>query len=117
MKNHLQDKLTQNTPPYTDQELDWLLTHIGDPDPQIRDQLVYASLAHALLDGLTTPKQACWLFNQAQARGLQTLGLGDAWDNSRADSLTRSFTSLLHCLLLYVDNDRASSLRGFLRQA
>lgn len=109
MKNHLQDKLTQTTP-YTDQELDWLLTHIGDPDHQIRDQLVYASLAHALIKGLVTPEQARWLFEAIEARGLQTLGL----DNGRADSLTRSFTSLLHSLLLYVDNDQHSQLKGFL---
>lgn len=102
MKTKLIQKLTQNTP-YTDQELDWLLTHIGDPDPQIRDQLVYASLAHALIDGLISTKQAHWLFTETQTRGLQTLALDPSLDNSRAGSLTRSFTSLLHALLLYVD--------------
>lgn len=102
MKTKLIQKLTQNTP-YTDQELDWLLTHIGDPDPQVRDQLVYASLAHALIDGLISTKQAHWLFTETQTRGLQTLALDPSLDNSRAGSLTRSFTSLLHALLLYVD--------------
>ena len=40
----LKDKLTESTPIYTNEEINWMLNHIGDPDSLIRDSLVCNSL-------------------------------------------------------------------------
>lgn len=74
--------------------MDWLLDHIGDPDPAIRDQLVYASFCHLFLDELISKDQAQQLFEQSQQRQLLS-----------QDSLSRSFTSLLYALILAMDED------------
>lgn len=103
MKTRLSTKLSQ-TKGYTRTELDWLLDHIGDPEPDLRDELVYASFCHALLDQLVNKEDIAYLFEQIEQRNLlfhQIPKKGQA-------TLTRSFTALLLTLLATVDGDPTS---------
>ncbi|HFI0501254.1 TPA: DUF2785 domain-containing protein [Streptococcus suis] len=104
MKNILSSKL-QSTQPYTNQEISWLLENIGHPDPTIRDELVYASFCHICLNGLITREQAQELLQYSQDTKPFSL---------EAPTLKRSFTCLLYCLLLSVDNDSESIYHAFL---
>ncbi|HFI0702478.1 TPA: DUF2785 domain-containing protein [Streptococcus suis] len=95
----------QTSKSYTDDELAWLLENIGHPDPTIRDELVYASFCHIFLNGLITREQAQSLLQFSQETNPLSL------ENS---TLKRSFTCLLYCLLLSVDNDSESIYHAFL---
>lgn len=112
MQTHLETKLTQTTP-YTDAELLWLLDHIGDPDPAIRDDLVYASFCQGVMAERFSREQVKYLLASVQANQLQCQGLGQSDERT----LTRSFTSLLNALFLYADGDEHHPLHGWLSQA
>ncbi|HFI0037050.1 TPA: DUF2785 domain-containing protein [Streptococcus suis] len=104
MKKILISKL-QTTQAYSDQELSWLLENIGHPDPTIRDELVYASFCHIFLNGLITREQASWLLQLSQKTNPIS---------PEVSTLKRSFTCLLYCLILSVDNDQDSEYSAFL---
>lgn len=104
MKNILASKL-QSTQPYTNQELAWLLENIAHPDSDIRDKLVYATFCHILLNSLITREQAQELLQ----RSLDTKPF-----SLEGPTLKRSFTCLLYCLLLSVDNEPESIYHAFL---
>lgn len=92
MKQILSRKL-QASEPYTREELGWLLEHVGDDNPEIRDDLTYASFCHALLDSLITLEDYHWLLQQL-------------WEGAYITSPhtpTRSFTALVLTLFLHVD--------------
>lgn len=93
MKEILEKKLESNEH-YSTEQINWLLDHIGDPDPIIRDRLVYASFCHLFLDEIISKDQAQQLFEQSQQRQLLS-----------QDSLTRSFASLLYALIIAIDQD------------
>lgn len=112
MQTHLETKLTQTTL-YTDAELAWLLDHIGDPDPAIRDDLVYASFCQGVMAERFSREQVKHLLAFVQANQLQCQGLGQSDERT----LTRSFTSLLNALFLYADGDEHHPLHGWLSQA
>ncbi|HEM3468772.1 TPA: DUF2785 domain-containing protein [Streptococcus suis] len=97
----------QTSKPYTDDELAWLLENIGHPDPTIRDELVYASFCHIFLNGLITREQAQSLLQFSQETNPLSL---------ESSTLKRSFTCLLYCLLLSVDNDSESIYHAFLNE-
>lgn len=99
MQEQLTIQLTQ-TEPYTNDDIHWLLEHIGHPNPDIRDELVYASFCHMLLDELITPEQLLHLTKVAKEKELLYRHIGE----QDKDTLTRSFTALLYALILYVDN-------------
>ncbi|HEM3473109.1 TPA: DUF2785 domain-containing protein [Streptococcus suis] len=104
MKKILISKL-QATQAYSDQELSWLLENIGHPDPAIRDELVYTSFRHIFLEGLVTREQAQSLLQFSQDTNPLSL---------ESSTLKRSFSCLLYCLLLSVDNDQDSGYSAFL---
>lgn len=104
MKEFLMEKI-QTSQPYADAELAWLLENIGHPDPTIRDELVYASFCHIFLEGLITRKQAQSLLQFSQ----ETKPF-----SPEGSSQKRSFTCLLYCLLLSVDNESESIYHTFL---
>lgn len=106
MKEFLMEKI-QTSQPYADAELAWLLENIGHPDPTIRDELVYASFCHIFLDGLITREQAQSLLQFFQETNPLSL---------ESSTLKRSFTCLLYCLLLSVDNDSESIYHAFLNK-
>ncbi|WP_029179424.1 DUF2785 domain-containing protein [Streptococcus suis] len=97
----------QTSKPYTNDELAWLLENIGHPDPTIRDELVYASFCHIFLNGLITREQAQELLQRSQDTKPFSL---------ESSTLERSFTCLLYCLLLSVDNDSESIYHAFLNE-
>lgn len=111
MKTLLEMKLNQ-TIPYTNAELNWLLEHLGDPDPAVRDDLVYASFCQGLMAERFSRTQVEQLLQVVQLNQLQTKGLG----SSDETTLTRSFTSLLNVLLLYVDGDEQHSYCGWMSE-
>lgn len=102
MKSSLHEKLAQSTP-YEKEELQWLLDHIGDPNPDIRDKLVYASFCHALLDKLLSIPDFHWLVEETLH--LQPIPISE---NTLQTTLTRSFTALLFSLFLAVDNQEGN---------
>lgn len=103
MKEFLMEKI-QTSQPYTNAELDWLLENIGHPDPTIRDELVYASFAISFggLDYKRTSTVATAILSRNQAIF------------PRRPHTKRSFTCLLYCLLLSVDNEPESIYHAFL---
>ena len=48
MRKKLQRKVTEEKPSYSREEIQWLLEHLGDPSPEIRDELVFTSLARGM---------------------------------------------------------------------
>ncbi|NQN86583.1 DUF2785 domain-containing protein [Streptococcus suis] len=106
MMEELIEKL-QTSKLYTNDELAWLLENIGHPDPAIRDELVYASFCHIFLEGLVTREQAQSLLQFSQETNPLSL---------ESSTLKRSFTCLLYCLLLSVDNDSESIYHAFLNK-
>lgn len=97
-KEDLQNKLQTSTP-YQRIEVDWLLQNIGNPDPDIRDQLVYASFCHGLLNQLFQLEDFSYLLKVTREQNF----LFDQIGQVNQASLTRSFTALLYALILYVD--------------
>lgn len=102
-------KLSQQIP-YSNSELNWLLEHIGHPDPTIRDELVYASFCHALLQQLVSTHQLQYLFENTRHRNLLFYQIGSVDDST----LTRSFTALLYHLMVYVDSQAETDEASFL---
>lgn len=104
MKQRLYQKL-QKSEPYTREELLWFLENIGHPEAEIRDDLVYASFCHALLDGLVSKSDFRWLADQVTQRHLLFFHM----DKTGLATLTRSFTALLMALLIGLDGDKQSA--------
>ena len=44
MYQELLRKITGEKPSYNQEEIQWLLDHLGDPSPEIRDELVFYKL-------------------------------------------------------------------------
>ena len=54
MRRKLQSKVTEEKPSYSREEIQWLLEHLGDPSPEIRDELVFNEF------GLEGFKKSCF---------------------------------------------------------
>ena len=108
MKETLYQKLRASEL-YTQEELYWLLDNIGNPEADIRDQLVYASFCHALLDGLVTVKVFTWLAEQIMVQNLLFYQI----EETGIPTLTRSFTALLAALLIELDCEEDSPYTAF----
>ena len=52
MRQELQRKVIEEKPSYSREEIQWLLEHLGDPSPEIRDELVFTSLARGIQEEL-----------------------------------------------------------------
>lgn len=111
MKETLYQKLRASEL-YTQEELYWLLDNIGNPEADIRDQLVYASFCHALLDGLVTVKDFNWLAEQIMVQNLLFYQI----EETGIPTLTRSFTALLAALLIGLDGEEDSPYTASLSQ-
>lgn len=99
MITELERKLTEDQPSYQDQEVAWLLAHIGDPDAVVRDDIVYATFATGLKKGSFTPDQFRFLVAKTLEKDLLFYRL----DQDLPATLTRTFTALLCALLIQVD--------------
>jgi len=83
---------------------DWLLqemlVHIGSPDAELRDQLIYRTFIELLSDNLLTTQQLQSLFDTAASDNYLFLNIGE----EKTDSVfTRSFSALLIAGILSKD--------------
>ncbi len=79
--------------------LEELIQNIGDPDSEIRDGLIYPSLAHLLYDKHFDEDTLVSIFNRLIS---EEFLFHDISKNSTNSVLTRSFTSLQIVILLHV---------------
>lgn len=105
MYQNLLKKLEEESPFYCDEEILWLLDHIGHPEATIRDELVFSSLARGLQAELFSAEQFSLLAQEAVKRQ----GLLYKNDENGQATLTRSFTALLYANLLNCDGNPNSS--------
>ena len=73
MYQELLRKIAEEKPSYRQEELQWLLDHIGDPNPEIRDELVFTSLARGIQEELFTHEQFYFIAEEAPAKTCDTL--------------------------------------------
>ena len=83
MYQELLRKIEEEKPSYHQEEIRWLLEHLGDPSPEIRDELVFTSLARGLQEELFTLEQFQFiseevssdegLYKEMDSRGVSTL--------------------------------------------
>lgn len=57
MYQKLLRKIAEEKPSYNQEEIQWLLDHLGDPSPEIRDDLVFTSFARGIQEELFTQEQ------------------------------------------------------------
>lgn len=69
MYQELQNKVTEEKPSYCREEIQWLLEHLGDPSPEIRDDLVFTSLARGLQEELFTQEQFQFISEKISSDG------------------------------------------------
>ena len=63
---YLTKKLNNPKARYTDEELSWLINHIGDPDAKIRDELVCNTFGSGFFEEKFTREQVRFLFENVQ---------------------------------------------------
>ena len=101
MYQNLRKKLEEASPLYCEEEILWLLDHIGHPEATIRDELVFSSLARGLQANIFSAEQFHFLTQEAVKR--QSLFYKS--DKNGQATLTRSFTALLYANLLNCDGN------------
>ena len=99
MYQELQSKVTEEKPSYSREEIQWLLEHLGDPSPEIRDDLVFTSLARGIQEELFTQEQFQLIADVIVSDG----GLDKEINKSGFPTLERSFRALIYANLLCVD--------------
>ena len=99
MYQELQSKVTEEKPSYSQEEIQWLLEHLGDPSFEIRDDLVFTSLARGIQEELFTQEQFHFIAEVISFDG----GLEKDIDKSGLPTLERSFRALIYANLLCVD--------------
>ena len=104
MYQELHRKITEENPSYSQKELQWLLEHLGDPSPEIRDELVFTSLARGIQEELFTKEQ----FQFISAMIVSDGGLDKELDKLGASTLDRSFRALIYANLLSCDGAKES---------
>ena len=104
MYQELQSKVTEEKPSYSRQEIQWLLEHLGDPSPEIRDDLVFTSLARGIQEELFTQEQ----FHFIAETILSDEGVEKEIDKIGPSTLERSFRALIYANLLSADGNQQS---------
>ncbi|MBP2622538.1 DUF2785 domain-containing protein [Streptococcus oricebi] len=104
MLESLQEKLSLPDPIYSFDEVAWLLEHIGHPKPEIRDELVFETLACGLTEGFFSLQQFRFLVEESLSKNL----LFYQMEQQGVASLTRSFTALLLANIVEVDDTATS---------
>ena len=109
MYQELLRKIAEEKPSYRQEELQWLLDHIGDPNPEIRDELVFTSLARGIQEELFTQDQFHFIAEVVSSDG----GLDKEIDKIGLSTLERSFRALIYANLLSADgNDHSLFYKG-----
>ena len=104
MYQKLLRKIAEEKPSYHEEEIQWLLDHLGDPSPEIRDELVFTSLARGIQEELFTKEQIQFI----AAVIVSDSGLDKELDKLGASTLERSFRALVYANLLSVDGNEQS---------
>ena len=109
MYQELKRKVIEEKPSYSQKEILWLLEHLGDPSPEIRDELVFTSLARGIQEELFTKEQ----FQLIAAVIVSDGGLDKEIDKIGVLTLERSFRALIYANLLSADaNERSLFYKG-----
>jgi len=104
MYQELLRKIAEEKPSYHDEEIQWLLDHLGDPSPEIRDDLVFTSFARGIQEELFTQEQFHFIAEEILSDG----GLDKELDKLGASTLDRSFRALIYANLLSADGNQHS---------
>ena len=104
MYQELQSKVTEEKPSYRREEIQWLLEHLGDPSPEIRDNLVFTSLARGIQEELFTQEQ----FHFISKTIISDEGVEKEIDKIGLSTLDRSFRALIYSNLLSADANQQS---------
>lgn len=104
MYPELKRKVIEEKPSYRQEEILWLLEHIGDPSPEIRDELVLTSLARGIQEELFTKEQIQFIAAVIVSDG----GLDKELYKLGASTLERSFRALIYANLLSADANQQS---------
>lgn len=104
MYQDLLRKIAEEKPNYNQEEIQWLLDHLGDPSPEIRDDLVFTSFARGIQEELFTQEQFHFI-----AEGVSSdVGLDKEIDKVGLPTLERSFRALVYANLLSADANQQS---------
>ena len=104
MYPELKRKVIKEKPSYRQEEIQWLIDHLGDPSPEIRDELVFTSLARGIQEELFTKEQFQFIAEVVSADG----GLDKEIDKVGLSTLERSFRALIYANLLSADANQQS---------
>ena len=104
MEKILKEKLAEDMPIYQQEEILWMLDHVGHPNYKIRDDLIFVSLARAIQEELFTKDQ----FDFVVVEALKRQGLLYKKEEVGQATLIRSFTALLFANLLNADAKKNS---------
>ena len=88
----------------TQEELEWLWENIGNPNPEIRDDLVFCLFGQVIFEQLMTKEQLRWLIEKMTVTNpleyrIEEVGSATAY---------RSFSALVMGMILQVDGDKTS---------
>ena len=104
MRRKLQRKVIEEKPSYSREEIQWLLEHLGDPSPEIRDELVFTSLARGIQEELFSLEQFQFISEEVSSDE----GLYKEIDSRGVSALKRSFRALIYANLLSADGNEHS---------
>ena len=104
MYQELLRKIVEEKPSYHEEEIQWLLDHLGDSSPEIRDDLVFTSFARGIQEELFTQEQFHFIADVVSADG----GLDKEIDKVGLSTLERSFRALIYANLLSADANQQS---------
>ena len=104
MYQELLRKIAEENPSYHQEEIQWLLDHLGDPSPEIRDDLVFTSFARGIQEELFSQEQFHFIAEEILSDG----GLDKEIDKVGLPTLERSFRALVYANLLAADANQQS---------
>ena len=104
MYQELLRKIAEEKTSYDQEEIQWLLDHLGDPSPEIRDGLVFTSFARGIQEELFTQKQFHFIAEEILSDG----GLDKKIDKVGLSTLERSFRAIIYANLLSADANQQS---------
>ena len=104
MYQELLRKIAEEKPSYNQEEIQWLLDHLGDSSPEIRDDLVFTSFARGIQEELFTQEQFYFIAEGISSDG----GLYKEIDKAGLSTLERSFRALIYANLLSADANQQS---------
>lgn len=93
-----------NNTALTQEELEWLWENIGNPNPEIRDDLVFNLFGQFIFEQLITKEQLRWLIEKMNV----TNPLEYRIEEFSSATAYRSFSALVMGMILQVDGDQTS---------